>query len=313
MYWSDADNLLYCGLWSHVEHFGVLYPDGELPNGVAAKLARIKAAIEALRLQEYRKQDLAQAGAFVMLAQDGSIRVERGFIRPENEPKKAKDEAGGEGGQSDGPQPLSEKLVAELTAHRTAALRNELALRPETALLAVIHALALAAFYNDREASCVEVVAKRTWLSSHAPGIDEARAETQIAVWQDMWAKRLPKDQGELWAFLKGLSEADRLLLLAHCVSFSVNALQVRGHGAEALAHADLLAEEVSLDMTAYWQPTAANYFARVSKDRIVEALRESGAEHVEATARLKKAAMAEAAEAAVGGEGWLPTVLRAA
>jgi hypothetical protein len=38
-----------------------------------------------------------------------------------------------------------------------------------------------------------------------------------------------------------------------------VNALQVRGHGAEALAHAGVLAKEVSLDMTAYWQPTAAS------------------------------------------------------
>jgi ParB family transcriptional regulator, chromosome partitioning protein len=98
---------------------------------------------------------------------------------------------------------LSEKLVAELTAHHTAALRNELA------LLAVVHALALAAFYNGREASCVEIVAKRTRLSGQAPGIDEAPAET-IAVRQDMWAKCLPKDQGELWNFIKELSEVDR-------------------------------------------------------------------------------------------------------
>jgi ParB family chromosome partitioning protein len=117
--------------------------------------------------------------------------------------RRPRDKVSGEGEQPDGPQPLSEKLVDELTARRTAALRNELALRPETALLAVIHALALAAFYNDREASCVEIVAKRTWLSSQAPGIDEASAETQIAIRQDMWAKRLPKDQGKLWVFLK--------------------------------------------------------------------------------------------------------------
>jgi ParB family chromosome partitioning protein len=96
------------------------------------------------------------------------------------------------------------------------------------------------------------------------------------------------------------------------CVSFSVNALQVRGHGAEALAHAGLLAKEAGLDMTAYWRPSAANYFLRVSKDRIIEALRESGAENVENIARLKKAAMAEATEATVAGKGWLPTLLRA-
>ena len=46
---------------------------------------------------------------------------------------------------------------------------------------------------------------------------NEAPAETQIAVRQDIWAKRLPKDQDELWNFVKELSEADRMLLLAHC------------------------------------------------------------------------------------------------
>jgi ParB family transcriptional regulator, chromosome partitioning protein len=46
------------------------YPDGALPDGVAAKLARIEGAVEALR-----RQDLALAGAFIMLAHDGAIRV----------------------------------------------------------------------------------------------------------------------------------------------------------------------------------------------------------------------------------------------
>jgi len=60
---------------------------------------------------------------------------------------------------SDQVKPLSEKLVAELTAYRTAGLRNALAEHPATALTAVVHALAAAAFYvGSGRSSCLEIV-----------------------------------------------------------------------------------------------------------------------------------------------------------
>jgi ParB family chromosome partitioning protein len=64
--------------------------------------------------------------------------------------------------------------------------------------------------------------------------------------------------------------------------------------------------------MIAYWQPTAASYFGRVSKERIIQAVREGGSEQaVQNLGGLKKQAMAEAAEAALAGKGWLPALLR--
>jgi hypothetical protein len=54
----------------------------------------------------------------------------------------------------------------------------------------------------------------------------------------------------------------------------------------------------------AYWQPTAASYFNRVSKERIVEVVREGvSAQAADNIARMKKQAMAEAAEAALAGK----------
>ena len=101
--------------------------------------------------------------------------------------------------------------------------------------------------------------------------------------------------------------------LLAHCVSLTVNAIRApRQCADESEAHAAVLAREVGLDMTAYWQPTAASYFGRVSKERIVQAVREGASEQAaQNIARMKKQAMAEAAEAALAGKGWLPSVLR--
>jgi ParB family chromosome partitioning protein len=288
------------------------YPDGEMPRTQAAKLARIEAAVEALHKQAFGAQDLARAGAFVTLAHDGTVRIERGLVRPEDEPQaKSKAKPNGKGEEHDGPAPLSEKLVAELTAYRTSALRNELAQHPATALLAVVHALTLDLFFPGGTASCLEIGGKRAWLSGHAPGIDESVAEQQTAARHAEWGKRLPEEQSHLWTFLHGLTDAERLGLLAHCVAQSVNALQTRGHRAGALAHADVLAREIGLDMAAYWQPNAANYLARVSKERILEALREGGEGDVATIAKLKKPAMAEAAEKLLSGKGWLPSVLR--
>ena len=95
-------------------------------------------------------------------------------------------------------------------------------------------------------------------------------------------------------------------------MSLTANAIRApRQCADESEANADILAREVGLDMAAYWQPTAASYFNRVSKERIVHAVREGVSEQaVENIARMKKPAMAEAA---VAGKGWLPALLRRA
>jgi ParB family transcriptional regulator, chromosome partitioning protein len=64
--------------------------------------------------------------------------------------------------------------------------------------------------------------------------------------------------------------------------------------------------------MSLYWQPTASSYFSRVSKERILEAVREGVSEQAALEiASLKKQPMAEAAERLVAGKGWLPHPLR--
>lgn len=293
------------------------YPNGDVPAGDAAKLGRIEAAIEALHKEEYKARDVALAGAFVALAGDGSVRIERGFVRSEDEPEskaKAKDQKNPSAKDADGLAPLSEKLVAELTAYRTSALRNELAQHPATALIALVHALALATFFEGSKGSCLGITPKSAWLSGHAPGIDESVAEKQIAERHAGWAKRMPQKPEALWTFIHGLSDGERSGLLAHCVSLTVNAIRTpRQCNDESEGNAAVLAREVGLDMKTYWQPTATSYFGRVSKERIVEAVRHGVSEQAaQNVVRLKKPAMAEAAEAALAGKGWLPALLAA-
>jgi len=107
----------------------------------AAACERIEAEIEALRgPEQYRPEQVACAGAIVTLSVDGTPRIERGFVRREDERRAdAEKQARPKG---NGAAPLPETLITELTAYRTVGLRHALAQEPDIALVAVIHALA---------------------------------------------------------------------------------------------------------------------------------------------------------------------------
>lgn len=304
----------------------------ELPPEVEARFSEIDAALDAFGDgTAYDPEEIARAGVFVILGQDGVARIERGLIRPEDVPAPGPEPEPGEAevrteseGDEAAPEaeepeeesgaPLSERLVLDLTAHRTLALRDALAGNSTVALSAVVHALALFAFYPAYERpTCLEIKGVSAYLDGHAPGIDDTRAGRSVAERHAAWASRVPKAADDLWPFVQGLPATDLLDLLAHCSSLTVNAVRApfdRKPG--AWAHADRLAEAVDLDMTGYWTPTVSSYLGRVTKGRIAEAVREAVSEEAaERIGGLKKPDMASEAEALLAGKGWLPSLLR--
>jgi ParB family chromosome partitioning protein len=82
-----------------------------------------------------------------------------------------------------------------------------------------------------------------------------------------------------------------------------------------ALAHADRIAQAVGLDMVAAgWTPTVDNYLGRLTKARILQAVREAcGEQQAQLIDHLKKGEMAERAQELLTGTGWLPEPLRTA
>jgi ParB family chromosome partitioning protein len=85
-------------------------------------------------------------------------------------------------------------------------------------------------------------------------------------------------------------------------------------HGVQRrLVQADRLACAVGLDMVeAGWRPTVDNYLGRVTKPRILEAVREAkGEQSAQLIDHLKKADMAKEAERLLEGTSWLPEPLR--
>ena len=212
-----------------------------------------------------------------------------------------------------GVKPLPDRLVYDLTAQRTLALRNAIAGDADVAFVAALHAFVLQLFYRYAPETCLEINVK----ASSFPEVQDL-AETpwakEISERHEAWDRDLPDDEQELWDFLFKLDEASRRALFAHCVSLSLNAVVERwNRRPRALAHADTLAGAVGFDMiSAGWSPTVDNYLGKVTKARILEAVREARGEGpAQLIEHLKKQDMAQEAARLLEGSNWLPEPLR--
>jgi ParB family chromosome partitioning protein len=338
-------------LKAELDKIEATYADAEeIPEEVDARLGEIETALAAFdeRPVAYDPAEVARAGAFVSIDGSGSLRIERGYVRPEDEAPVAPAEEEGEhesgddngapgtfGNGAKGPlgpsahpddpaaeadedeggvRPLSDRLMAELTAHRTLALREAVANDPDTAFLAVLHALCLKLFYRFGLDTCLEVEAKSVLFGMQVEGLGDMGYATAIDARHGSWSAQLPKNAADLWDVLTGLDGDSRQALFAHCVGLTINATcQPYDRRPKAIAHADRLAEAAQLDMAAAgWRPTVAGYLGRVTKAQILEAVREAkGEQAAQLIEDLKKADMAREAERLLEGSGWLPEPLR--
>jgi ParB family chromosome partitioning protein len=333
----------------------------DLPEEVDARIGEIERLLGAFdsRPMAFDPEQVGRAGTFVSIDSDGTLLVERGFVRPEDEQRElyaggASDDGpdgiaptdgdhgathaavvtmGGETrppedeeDEGDAIKPLPERLVIELTAHRTLALRDAVANNPRIAMTALLHKLVLDCFVSRASGAVMEATVREIHLPVQSADLADSFPAQNIDARHTGWRSDMPLGQGDdvLWDWLHALDEASRQSLLAHCLSFGVNALferpnpysgmGVSQHGLDRrLREADRLARTTRLDLVeAGWKPTVANYLGRVTKSRILEAVREgAGAQAVELIAHLKKGDMAREAERLLDGSGWLPEPLR--
>ncbi len=315
----------------------------ELPEEIDERFGELETALEAFEARPltFDPAEIARAGAFVSIGHDGRLRVERGYVRPEDEKRvapeagsadgaeqpvaAANDDADGsetidaseplaEAEEDDSLAPISDRLLTELTAHRTLGLRKALGERPDVAFLAALHALTLKVFYHYGSDSCLELDLKSVGFSAQAPGLNDSASALAITARHESWGKRLPKESGDLWDVLQQLDGQSQAELFAHVVGLSVNAVhEPWNRRPRALVHADRLAGAVDLDMAAAgWTPTVDTFLGRVTKARILHAVAEAkGQVAADRIAHLKKGDMASEAELLLAGSGWLPEPLR--
>ena len=266
----------------------------ELPDEVDQRLGEIEAVLATFenRPVRYEPVEIARAGTFVSIDGEAALRVERGLVRPEDEPPiesiaDGEAEGGGEAAAAPGSEgavqhavitigappassdpetakedetirPLSDRSVTELTAHRTLALRHAVANDPHVAFRAVLHAPCLHVFYRHAADTCLEISAKHLGFDVQAPGLADTTSAKAIDARHAQSTKRLPKKPVELWDTLTGFDSDSQAALFAHCASLAVNVVkEAWNRRPAALAQGERLARTVNFDMAAAgWRPT---------------------------------------------------------
>jgi ParB family chromosome partitioning protein len=203
-----------------------------LPDDVDQRLSEIEAALMAFEERSiiYDPTDNARAGVFVSIDSEGRLSVDRGYVRPEDDVPAADSEirqgvdasstedqepsapaqrtaisvaaapTETENDEEDAARPLPDRLITELTAHRTLALRDALAENPAITFQAVLHNFVLTTFYRFASSgSCLEIGLHTPTFPAQAPGLKESVSAKAIDARHESWKARLPKSETDLW------------------------------------------------------------------------------------------------------------------
>jgi ParB family chromosome partitioning protein len=258
----------------------------------------------------YSEEDLARAGARVTLGYNGSVSVERGLVSPETIRAEAQ-------ANTDVPptrKGLSDAMVADLTAHRTAALRLALARDPRLGLAAAVHALLLGVFCGPTapRCTCLDLSLRPAALSVVDPY--ECTAHHELDELLSEWRARLPPRPDAFWLWCLEQDQAALLKLLALAAGLSVNAVSHQENASSPrLDHAGQLAHALKFNIKGYWRPKAKSFFSRLTKVLMSTFLSEIGArELADDVLKLSKSAAAVRTAEKLIASGWQPSVFKA-
>ena len=219
-----------------------------------------------------------------------------------------------EADEEDGIKPLPERLVTELTAHRTLALRDALANDPDTAFVAVLHALCLGASIGTPSATCLEIRPRAPASAHRRRGWPTAPRPRRSRPGTSNGRSGCPETRtisGTRWWPSTATARRRCSRIAPRSASTPCTSPGTAARAASPMPTP--LARAVGLDMAAAgWTPTVDNYLGRVTKARILEAVREAkGDASAQLIDHLKKPDMAKEAERLLAGTGWLPEPLR--
>lgn len=286
--------------------------------------AKIESHRQSLRVWD--RDLIAHAGVVLSIDHQGALHAAKGVVRKTDEKairaiRARRVEAAGETGRDLAREPVDEarcqtasslpKAVArDLSRARTRAIRLLLTRDREAALaVAVASMIVRSAFRSDLAGVAI---------AAHSTQVDdlEPTLETRGAL-----LAHLPDDEGSVLSWCLAQPAATLMSMLALLVGDAVDLTHEAASPADERRQAlgDELAAGLDLDMRAYWQADAG-YWTRLSKSHLLETLMtapgldDASAYRREATlkayAKLKRSDLAEAAEKAFAGSGYLPDML---
>ena len=271
----------------------------------------------------------AEAGMILVLSRDGTPVLQPVFYG-ERQVELAGDDDGievvaGEGSQSPRRSALSKRLVDELAMQRRDVLALHVASDPGLALDLMVFMLADADAYDFRARPASTL--RGGMPSGPITGFEakDAAASASLAEFRsgldESW--RAGASVSERFDRFRALSDEARAAWLGHVVGRSLEA-SLNMAGERRIEFHDHLGDQIGIDMAAWWRPTAANYFDRVSKAVILDALSTvGGADLASRFASVKKGDLAMSAERVFAGTyitevevrdralAWVPEVMR--
>ena len=289
-----------------------------------AEIEKIEAAIDALASSGWLPAEVALAGAIITLAHDGAPKVERGLVRADDvkalkalrrklaSPDDQDGEDNGASVATAAPRSrIPAKLVEELLAHKTLALRAELAAKPDLALRLLVFTLACDAIEPPwRKSSCLNVRVEDIDVSRSIVRC-ESRAPDTYSAELESWKSTLPVDPEALWAFMHGDQET-LLKLLAVLIAPGIDLRTTPNGDQSSFRIGDVMAAAIGLDMSAWWSATPESLFEHVRKDVIVDAMIEVKPTLDRAKLeKMPKAEIVSRAKRIFKGSSWLPEPLR--
>lgn len=238
----------------------------DMPDAVELRISVIDGELGTLAQgnRVFAPADIDNAGVFIGLEDDGTLYIDRGYVRAEDEADAEEADAGADDDRVVGPvqadpsgalrtvpagaetgtpspekpgttlaeddddgeviKPLPDRLVAELTAARTLALQDAFAQAPSVAFAAVLHAMVLSVFYIGRTESCMEFAVTRVSMPFQSADLRNSPSAAAIQERHARWKERLPSSDKNVWDALQQLDGGEQASLFAHCAAYSVNA-----------------------------------------------------------------------------------------
>ena len=319
---------------SYDEHAAILEDEESAEEAVAAA----EAAIEAIEreCQDIRNRPpvlapelKAEAGMILTLSRDGTPVLQPVFYGERKVEGQAEDGeieiVAGDGGEGRRRSALSKRLVDELAMQRRDVLALHMASDPGLALDFMVFTLADADTHDWRSRLA-------TTLRGGAPagpivGFEAKEAPATAALAElrtgldESW--RSGEEAAARFDAFRMLSEEDRAAWLGFVIARTLEA-SLNMAGERRIAFQDHLGSLIGIDTAQWWRPTAANYFDRVSKQVVLDALADVGGTELSARfASVKKADLAASAERVFAGTyiteaevreralAWVPEVMR--
>lgn len=282
----------------------------------APRLEQITARIDEINEDAEKSvwtEDVKAKAGVVAYLKDGKICLQRGVMKMEDikqEQKVEREKIKTETPPSE--KGLSQALITSLSAERTLAVAATLAQNPTVALAMHTYKLARSIFDNKGYYSVMHTTVesqRNTCLKQAADAdIENGLANQKLTELHESWLSRFPQDWTAGFDWLLAWPQTDVLALLTYCVAQGIDGISAQIYN-QRVSHS-LAPVEKALDFKIgdWWKPTSANYFSRIGKDQIVDALNSAGKTGKASDAeKLTRKDAAEFAEAVLKETDWLP------